>query len=28
MNDYENSDSEWLKNALIYGYAPQLCYVN
>lgn len=27
-NDYENSDSEWLKNALIYGYAPQLCYVN
>ena len=28
LNDYENSDSEWLKNALIYGYAPQLCYVN
>jgi len=27
-NDYQNSDSEWLKNALIYGYAPQLCYVN
>lgn len=28
FNDYENIDSEWLKNALIYGYAPQLCYVN
>ncbi len=27
-NDYQNADSEWLKNALIYGYAPQLCYVN
>lgn len=27
-NDYQNSDSEWLKNALIYGYAPQLCYIN
>lgn len=28
LNDYQNSDSEWLKNALIYGYAPQLCYIN
>lgn len=27
-NDYQNSDSEWLKNALIYGCAPQLCYIN
>lgn len=27
-NDYQNSDSEWLKNALIYGVAPQLCYIN
>lgn len=27
-NDYQNSDSEWLKNALIYGQAPQLCYIN
>lgn len=27
-NDYQNSDSEWLKNALIYGFAPQLCYIN
>ena len=27
-NDVQNSDSEWLKNALIYGQAPQLCYVN
>ena len=27
-NDVINSDSEWLKNALIYGYAPQLCYIN
>lgn len=27
-NDYINSDSEWLKNALIYGMAPQLCYIN
>ena len=28
FNDYENVDSEWLKNALIYGYAPELIYVN
>lgn len=28
LNDYQNSDSEWLKNALIYGVAPQLCYIN
>ena len=27
-NDFQNSDSEWLKNALIYGCAPQLCYIN
>lgn len=27
-NDVVNSDSEWLKNALIYGIAPQLCYIN
>ena len=27
-NDIINSDSEWLKNALIYGQAPQLCYIN
>ena len=27
-NDIINSDSEWLKNALIYGVAPQLCYIN
>ena len=27
-NDIINSDSEWLKNALIYGMAPQLCYIN
>lgn len=27
-NDVVNSDSEWLKNALVYGIAPQLCYIN
>ena len=27
-NDVANTDSEWLKNALIYGQAPQLCYCN
>ena len=27
-NDIENSDSVWLKNALVSGAAYQLCYVN
>lgn len=28
LNDVEQSDSEWLKNALITGVGYQLCYVN
>ena len=27
-NDVVNSDSEWLKSALVYGMAPQLVYIN
>jgi SPP1 family phage portal protein len=27
-NDFQNTDSEWLKNALIFGFAPELCYIN
>ena len=27
-NDIQNSDSEFLRNALIYGVAYQLCYIN
>lgn len=28
QNDIQNSDSEFLRNALIYGIAYQLCYIN
>lgn len=27
-NDYENEDSQWLRNALIYGIGYELCYLD